>query len=113
MENKLIIAFNISKTYDLFMQGKGDRVSVYDCTRRYWANVNKEKAELAELVFGVVHCKVVVVYKPKIWYYTEPDNRKSRIQFEGEEIEDSEYIGMDLSEYFHKNQNLVRYIGNW
>lgn len=113
MDKKLIIAFNISKTYDLFKQGKGNRDSIYDCTRHYWANVNKEKAELAELVFGVAHCKVVAVFKPGIWYYTEKDNRKSRIQFEGKEIKDSEYIGMDLSEYFHRVQNPVRYIGNW
>ena len=113
MNNKLIIAFNITRTYDLLKQGRGDRHSLYDCTRHYWANVNKEKAELAELVFGVAHDKVVAVYKPEIWYYIEPDNRKSRIQFEGIEIPDSEYIGMDLSEYFHKVRNPVRYIGNW
>ena len=43
MKDKLIIAFNISKTYDLFLQGKGDRHSIYDCTRHYWANVKKER----------------------------------------------------------------------
>ena len=113
MTNKLIIAFNISKTYDLLIQGKGNRDSVYDCTRHYWANVKIEKAELAELAFGVAHGKVVGVFKPHRWYYSEPGYRKTRIQFEGEEITDSPYLGMDLSEYFDRIQNPVRYIGNW
>ena len=63
--------------------------------------------------FGVAHCKVVGVFKPHRWYYTEPGSRKTRIQFEGEEIMDSPYLGMDLSDYFKGVQNPVRYIGNW
>lgn len=113
MNNRLIIAFNISKTYDLFVQGKGDRVSIYDCTRHYWANVKQAKAELAELVFGVAHGKVVGVYKPISWHYVEYLNNRQRIEFEGVEINDSPYLGMDLSDYFYKIQNPVRYIGKW
>ena len=112
-DNTLIIGFNISNTYDILLSGQGDRDSVYDCTRHYWANVKIEKAELADYVFGVAHCKVVRVFKPHKWYYTEPGNRKTRIQFEGEEILDSPYLGMDLSDYFKGIQNPVRYIGNW
>lgn len=70
--------------------------NIYDCTRHYWANVKIEKAELADYVFGVAHCKVVGVFKPHRWYHTEPGSRKTRIQFEGEEIMDSPYLGMDL-----------------
>lgn len=113
MNNRLIIAFNISKTYDLFVQGKGDRISIYDCTRHYWANVKQTKAELAELVFGVAHGKVVGVYKPTSWHYVEYLNNSQRIEFEGVEINDSPYLGMDLSDYFYKTQNPVRYIGKW
>lgn len=113
MTDKLFIAFNITCTYDLLLQGLGDRDSIYDCTRHYWANVNLEKAELADFALGVAHGKVVGVFKPERWYYTEPENRKSRIQFEGEEIPDSPYLGMDLSEYFDRIQNPVRYIGKW
>ena len=79
MNNRLIIAFNISKTYDLFVQGKGNRVSIYDCTRHYWANVKQTKAELAELVFGVAHGKVVGVYKPTSWHYVEYLNNSQRL----------------------------------
>ena len=111
MKDKLIIAFNISKTYDLLMQGKGDRDSIYDCTRHYWANVNKERAELAELAFGVAHGKIVGVYKPISWYYIEQHG--GRIEFEGTEISNSQYLGLDISEYFCKMQNPVRYIGCW
>ena len=53
--------------------------NIYDCTRHYWANVKIEKAELADYVFGVAHCKVVGVFKPHRWYYTEPGNRKTRM----------------------------------
>ncbi len=113
LHDKLIIAFNISKTYDLLINCKGDRDSIYDCTRHYWANVNKEKAELAEYVFGVAHGKVVGVFKPSVWYYTESGKYINRIQFEGEEIHDSTFLGMDLTEYFHRIQNPVRYIGCW
>ena len=69
---ELIIGFNITKTYDKLVSGKGNRDSIYDCTRHYWANVKIEKAELADYVFGVAHCKVVGVFKPHRWYYTEP-----------------------------------------
>lgn len=113
MVHKLIIAFNISKTYDLFLQGEGDRVSIYDCTRHYWANVKKARAELAEFAFGVAHGKVVGVYRPTSWRYVEYLNNSQRIEFEGVEIVDSPYLGMDVSEYFYKVQNPVRYIGNW
>lgn len=93
------------------MQGKGDRDSIYDCTRHYWANVKKERAELAELAFGVAHGKIVGVYKPISWRYIE--QHEGRIEFEGTEILDSPYIGNDISEYFYKIQNPVRYIGRW
>lgn len=97
-DDTLIIGFNISNTYDKLLSGKGVKI---------------EKAELADYVFGVAHCKVVGVFKPHKWYYTEPGNRKTRIQFDGEEILDSPYLGMDLSDYFKGIQNPVRYIGNW
>ena len=113
MTDKLIIAFNISKTYDLLVQGKGDRDSIYDCTRHYWANVKKTKAELAVYALGVAHGKVVGVYKPTLWRYVEYRNNSIRIEFEGIEVKDSPYIGMDISEYFYKKQNPIRYIGNW
>ena len=113
INNPLFIAFNITTTYDLLIQGKGNRDSIYHCTRYHWANVKIEKAELADFALGVAHGKVVGVFKPTRWFYDEPGNRKSRIQFEGIEIEDSPYLDMDLSEYFHKVQNPVRYIGPW
>lgn len=112
MKDKLIIAFNISKSYDLFLHGKGDRHSIYDCTRHYWANVKKERAELAEFAFGVAHGKIVGVYKPISWRYVEYKSGH-RIEFEGAEISDSPYLGLDVSEFFYKAQNPVRYIGCW
>lgn len=111
MKERLIIAFNISRTYDLLLQGKGERTSIYDCTRHYW-KVQKAKAELADLVVGVAHGKIVGVFKPTLWRYVEYQNTR-RIEFNGIEIADSPYIGMDISEYFHKVQNPVRYIENW
>lgn len=111
MKDKLIIAFNISKTYDLLIQGKGERTSIYDCTRHYW-KVQMAKAELADLAVGVAHGKIVGVYKPTSWRYVEYKDSR-RIEFEGIEIENSPYIGMDVSAYFYRIQNPVRYIGNW
>ncbi len=105
----IIIAFNISRTYDLLLRGKGDRADLYDCVRHYW-KAKKENAERADYVFGVVRCKVVGVFRPTRWYYTESGKYEGRLEFDGEEIEDSPYIGMDLSDYFHKVQTPVRYI---
>lgn len=111
MKDRLIIAFNITKTYDLLLQGKGDRASIYDCTRHYW-RAQKTKAEIAELAIGVAHGKIVVVYKPTSWRYVDY-NHSCRIEFEGSEVVDSPYIGMDVSEYLGKTRNPVRYIGRW
>ena len=111
MEEKLIIAFNITKTYDRLLQGAGDRTSIYDCTRHYW-KVQKVKAELADLVFGVAHGRVVGVYKPTSWHYVKYHD-SMRVEFEGLDITDSPYLGKVVSEYFHRVQNPVRYIGNW
>ena len=112
INDTLIIAFNISVTYDKLISGKGDRDSIYDCTRHYWV-AKKSKAEMAEYVFGVAHGKVVGVFKPQRWYYTESGKYEGRIQFEGTEIDDSPFLGMDLSDYFYKIQNPCRYIGPW
>ena len=111
MDGKLIIAFNISKTYNLFIQGKGSRNSIYDCTRHYW-RVAQKRVELADLAFGVAHGKVVGVYQPILWRDVEYRDGR-RMEFEGVEISDSPYLGMDVSEYFYKVQSPVLYIGKW
>jgi hypothetical protein len=49
---ELIIGFNITKTYDKLVSGKGNRDSIYDCTRHYWANVKMHKM-YGEIIYTI------------------------------------------------------------
>ncbi len=109
MNGKFAIAFNISRTYALLRRGKGDRADLYDCVRHYWV-AKKERAEGAYYAFGVVNGEVICVYRPARWYCAKAGKHKGRLEFDGEAIEDSPYIGMDLAACFRTARNPVRYI---
>lgn len=102
--NDKIVCFNISRTYLLC-----ERPSVYDCTRKYW-RLNKERAQNADLVFGVCSGIIIGVFKPTRWFLTDNSQYHGRYEFEGEEIMDSPFINMSIAHLMGKRQNPVMYI---
>lgn len=120
-----IFAVNISRTYATLKarrearveltdanRGPDDREDEYDCTRHYW-KAKLERAQQAELVFGVAHGEVVAVFEPEEWHYTSNPDYRGRISFTGKEITDSPFIGMNLTDYFKNPRQAIRYIGHW
>lgn len=53
---------------------------------------------------------IVGVFKPLIWHLTENAKYVGRWEFEGEEIVDSPYLLMSISNLLGKRQNPVAYI---
>ena len=84
-----IFCLNVSKTY---LSGK--RPNLYECTRKYW-RLNGERAKHADLVFAVNSGIIVGVYKPTIWYPSKV--MEGRWEFEGEDINDSPHLLMNIS----------------
>jgi hypothetical protein len=100
--NEKILCLNVSRTYL-----SSERPTLYECTRKYW-KLNGNRAINAELVFAVSHGYIVGVFKPTRWFLSE--EYIGRWEFEGEQIEDSPYIFMDISHLLVKRQNPVMYI---
>lgn len=67
----------------------------------------------AELCLAIKHGKCVGVFRPYHWQTVENGEFRGRLMFEGENLEDSEYIGKDFSLVFDHLQTPIRYIGNW
>lgn len=101
-QNEKILCFNVSRTYFL-----GERPSLYECTRKYW-RLNVNRAQNAELVFAVSYGYIVGVFKPTRWFPSE--EYIGHWEFEGEQIDDSPYILMNISHLLGKRQNPVMYI---
>lgn len=83
------------------------RENIYECTRKYW-HVNKERAEKADYVMGIANGIVQVVYIPRKWILTANPRFAGRYEFEGEEVKDSSYIGMNVAQLV-KGQSPIRY----
>jgi len=75
------------------------RPNLKECTRKFW-RVNDEKAKNATHILGcvkgIVKC-VVEIQQVKI--ATDPDHMGRKI-FDGTEITNSPYIGLDIREIF-------------
>ena len=99
-----IICFNVSRTYL-----QSERPNLYECTRKYW-RLNGERAKKADFVFSICCGIIVGVFKPTIWYHTVNRKYVGRWEFEGEEIVDSPYLQMSISNLLGKRQNPVSYI---
>ena len=100
--NEKILCLNVSRTHL-----SCERPNLYECTRKYW-RLNGERASKAELVFAVSSGYIVGVFKPTRWYPSK--EYIGRWEFEGEYIEDSPYILMDIFHLLGKRQNPVMYI---
>lgn len=100
--NEKIIGFNITRSYL-----QHERPSIYECTRKYW-RLDVKRAQNAGLAFGICSGIIIGVFKPLRWYKSE--EYPGRWEFDGEEIEDSPYLNMDISTMIGKRQNPVMYI---
>ncbi len=107
-EPRKIAAFNISTSYHEWKE----RENIYECTRKFW-RMSLKRAERVELCLAVLDGKVVKVFCPYRWKVVEEGELKGRILFEGQEEQDSDLLGLDLSKKFYRRQNPVCYLGDW
>lgn len=101
-KNEKILCLNVTRTHLLC-----ERPNLYECTRKYW-RLNGNRAQNAELVFAVSQGSIVGVFKPTRWFLSE--EYIGRWEFEGEQIEDSPYLLMDISHLLGNRQNPVMYV---
>ena len=108
------------KQEDILMPQKGDRLfcvkcgkvmreNLYEMARKYW-KARLEKASQATHVLAIQEGKVVAVYNPIEWKYTEDIGHEGRIEFVGTEIPNSEYIGKNVQSYYGFSANPIKYI---
>lgn len=102
--NDRIVCFNVSKTYLLC-----ERPNLYECTRKYW-RLNGKRVQNADFVFAVCSGYIVGVFKPIRWYLTNSKEFNGRWEFDGEEIDNSPFINMNISHLIGRRQNPVMYI---
>lgn len=97
-----LIFVNIKRSYEAMISNdtasKYYRDSLKECTRKYWP-VRDDKANAASHILGCYNGIVKEVIK-KSSFFTSEDEYPGRKVFEGEELKDSQYIGMDLHEIF-------------
>lgn len=109
--NDKVVLLNISKSYNadentppMFV-----RENDYEMTRKYWT-VNLDIVREAEYAFGVANGIVVAVFTDLKWDYIDcPFICSMRKGFTGRRVDDSPYLGLDLSEYM-SIRNPFRYV---
>ena len=89
--------------------GKEKRENLYEMTRKYW-KINIIRARKATHVLAIVNGIVKKVYNPVDWKYTENLKHIGRCEFIGDEDEHTTYIGKDVTAFYGKSQNPVKYI---
>lgn len=89
--------------------GRVKRENLYEMTRKYWV-AKLERASLATHVLAVINGIVEAVYIPTRWYYSDVKGMEHRLEFEGKEDINSEYIGKSIVEFYGKSQNPIKYI---
>ncbi len=70
--------------------------------------LNGDRAQNADLVFAVSSGCIVGVFRPTRWFLSE--KYIGRWEYEGDQIEDSPYMFMDISHLLGRRQNPVMYI---
>lgn len=100
-EDRLIFV-NIKHSYEAMIKNETSspyyRKDLKDCTRMYW-KVSDEKAEAATHILGCYDGIVKEVIRVSS-YYTDEGEYAGRKVFEGEEQNDSEYLGLDIRGLF-------------
>ncbi len=107
-----LIFVNIKNSYKAMIND--DRSSLYyrenlkECTRKYW-NITNDKASAATHILGCYKGIVKEVLKITS-FFTSKDEYPGRKVFEGEELNSSPYIGMDIHNIFDSIANFrVKY----
>lgn len=94
-----VLLLNISRCYNA--DEKKDptyiRPDVYEMTRKFW-RADKDHVQEADYIFGVANGIVVGVFTNAKWSYMEFRGYQ-RVGFEGDEMKDSPYLGLDFIPY--------------
>lgn len=109
--NDKVVLLNISKSYnaDKDTDPMFVRENDYEMTRKYWT-VNLDIVREAEYAFGVANGIVVAVFTDLKWdYIKSPYFGTMRKAFTGRRVDNSPYLGLDLSEYMSV-RNPFRYV---
>lgn len=92
-----LIFVNIKNSYEAMINNdisnRYYRENIKECTRKYW-NIPNVKADAATHILGCYKGIVMEVIQITSYSISENDFPGRKI-FEGEEIKDSKYIGMD------------------
>ncbi len=89
--------------------GKEMRENIYEMTRKYW-KIDIDKARKVTHVLAILKGHVVAVFAPEKWRYTDNPQYGCRIEFEGSEIADCEYIGKSVEHFYGRSSNPAKYI---
>ena len=109
-----LIFVNIKNSYEAMINNDKSspyyRENIKECTRKYW-HIAETKAKAATHILGCY--KEIVKEVIKITSFTYSDDYLGRKIFEGEELRESEYLGMDIHNIFGKLSNFrVKYYNN-
>ena len=97
-----LIFVNIKHSYEAMIKNETSspyyRKDLKDCTRMYW-KISDDKAEVATHILGCYNGIVKEVIRISS-YSTDEGEYAGRKVFEGEELNDSQYLGMDIRSLF-------------
>lgn len=107
-----LIFVNIKNSYEaMIYKDKSNpyyRENLKECTRKYW-NIADIKAESATHILGCYKGIVKEVIRITS-FFTSEDDYPGRKVFDGEELKNSPYIGMDIRNIFDSIANFrVKY----
>ncbi|MBP3716627.1 MAG: hypothetical protein IKP81_10235 [Paludibacteraceae bacterium] len=104
-----IIFVNIKKSYNCTDKSSiYYRPSTYEATRKYW-RMSIERAKKASLLIGHVDGIVKEVIKPSNCSKSKEPGLTNRVVFEGEELNNSPYLGKLITNIVTIGQNPVNY----
>lgn len=89
--------------------GKVLRENFYEMARKFWV-MKLERAERATHVLAIVDGIVKTVYIPERWYHSKVKGKEHKLEFEGKEDPNSDYIGKCVAGFYGTSQNPVKYI---
>lgn len=97
-----IICININKTFV-----NSEKADIYDATRHYW-RMNINRARRATHVLAIYRGIVRAVFRPLKWSKSETNGY--RVEFEGEQLTDSQYLNRSIKNTVNCGQNPITYI---
>lgn len=108
-DNEKIVFVNIKKSYNCTdKSSEYYRPNNYEATRKYW-KMAIGRAREATLLIGHVDGVVKEVIRPTNCAKSDEPGLTDRVVFDGEEIEDSPYLGKAITNIVKIGQNPVNY----